>query len=842
MRARFTALLLCGLAATLLAAPPAPPGPDAYNVQLRYAINAIGNERLEQYRDFRAALKKAGFTRDAREEEDAGQEAADPNVTRMTGTIAADQVADLRKVRWVRTILLWPAKTKLPAKDTRVRVDIALTASYERDFQRKLARQTADALKKAGFVEAVVYDHAGFTRLVGSVPGDSLGKLLDDVRLLVPRDERPSPFSLASPVRVVIAQPTWPVPSGEKKLPDVPRGQEKFSPDLRPLLGSDAKQRLEVILGTVPRDDAWMRRLREAGATVEGRTGQLVTVLASPKAAAKKLADLPEVAALRLPRRGTQAPLVPGTAAPAGWEALKASGVTSLHALGQRGKGARIVLIADDFAGWRDLKGDVKLIDLTAARSKDVLPDPYRGDRAEGHGTSCARAILKAAPEASLTLVRIDAAAPYMLEEVARAINGDRRRSIALEQRFAEQKTDREQLELDRLRLEELRREAISDDDLDEATRRKKREAYKAAQKAFDDAENAYRGRVRRAVALEAALNALKGARIVASALVWPDGHPVDGTSALSRYFDDRPFRAALWFQAAGDTAGQAWAGPFRDADGNGLVEMGDAKRLPKGSWSPELNFLAWRTATGQTSNLPAGARLRLTLQWREAHDPAPLRAGDDPYRAPLSNFRLVVVYQPDPAGRARPADDLDVVTYSVGAPQRLAKALTSGTYEHTVELDVKQPGRYAVYIEGTAAESIHAPGENVPPAMRKRGEVSLRLFVQTLAGNGRAVWSDFATKTASLGMPADARQVITVAAATADGAAQPASAGGSPLGVSLAAKPDALSYDEGAGTAAAASFAAGLAAAAVPRAGGYAAFLEALNDRPGQVLRAPGK
>src|SRR5262249_25291338 len=151
-------------------------------------------------------------------------------------------------------------------------------------------------------------------------------------------------------------------------------------------------------------------------------------------------------------------------------------------------------------------------------------------------------------------------------------------------------------------------------------------------------------------------LKALKGIRVVANSLVWSEGHPVDGSSALSRYFDDRPFGAALWFQAAGDTRGQAWTGMFRDADENGVMEFAAAEqRLPAGSWTRELNSLAWQPLHGKTvRDLPAKTRVRLTLQWREAHDPLPWKTGEDLYRQPLAQLRLVVLYQPDPSGTKR--------------------------------------------------------------------------------------------------------------------------------------------------------------------------------------------
>src|SRR5262249_38044511 len=213
----------------------------------------------------------------------------------------------------------------------------------------------------------------------------------------------------------------------------------------------------------------------------------------------------------------------------------------------------------------------------------------------------------------------------------------------------------------------------------------------------------------------------------------------------------------------------------------------------------PELNFLGWVPATGKAETaLPAGARLRLTLQWREAHDPLPLREGEDVYREPLTKLNLVVVYQPDPEGKTRPADDREGVTGSVGTPVRLTQTLNSATWEHVGELRVARPGRYGVFIEGKLAEGIHAPGEAALPAARKTGEVRPRLFVQTLAGDGRAVWADFKTAAAALGMPADARAVIAVAAADENDRLRPSSAGGPPLGLALAAKPDVLAYDEG--------------------------------------------
>ena len=43
---------------------------------------------------------------------------------------------------------------------------------------------------------------------------------------------------------------------------------------------------------------------------------------------------------------------------------------------------------------------------------------------------------------------------------------------------------------------------------------------------------------------------------------------------------------------------------------------------------------------------LPAGAKLRVTAQWREAHDPEYMKRGEDPYQEPLARrmFESVII------------------------------------------------------------------------------------------------------------------------------------------------------------------------------------------------------
>jgi hypothetical protein len=148
----------------------------------------------------------------------------------------------------------------------------------------------------------------------------------------------------------------------------------------------------------------------------------------------------------------------------------------------------------------------------------------------------------------------------------------------------------------------------------------------------------------------------LKGIQIVANALVWNDGYPLGGLSPLSRWFDDLPLRTGLWFQAGGNTHGQSWTGLYRDIDKSGVMEFADAGTpLPRERWTRELNFLGWQPYEGtRAADLPAGARVRVSMQWREPHDAHYYaRPGEeDLYRRPLASLRLVLLRQRDPQGK----------------------------------------------------------------------------------------------------------------------------------------------------------------------------------------------
>jgi hypothetical protein len=845
-----TGLFLFALAAAQPPPPlvPGPPPPKVYDARITYRIDAYRNERVRQYDEMMRYLAAQGFRREPVEEPDE-TEAENVAHTSLVGTVPADRARNLAAERHVRTVLLVPHGAKLPEKAGLVRADLTLRSGFAPDRQFLLHEQAREVLASLNFREAVGYDHRGFTRLVGAIPADRVDTLMTDLRKTPAGARQGPPFTAAWPLRLSEIRPDLPLPVQRPRPPAVPAGQEKLTADLREVVaakGADVPRRLEVILASGPTEDdrTWRRRLARGvpGIVLEGRVGPVVTVLMQP-AKAPQLAALDDVIVVRLPRAARPGPRSPRGAEERWTPLLETSGLARLFDMRRGGKGVRVALVDSDFGGWEKLVGSklpahTRLVDLTAERSPDLLPEPFAG-KAPGAGTLRAETLARAAPEADLTLIRVDPAAPYMIYQAARAIAGDEAYSISLENRLAQLNAERGVLDQRREDLAAERKRVFSRFE-EEGEAAQKRQEYLKKQQELERDERDFTARLRRYLALVDALRSLKGIRVVASGLVWDEGFPVDGTSALSRYFDDRPFHAALWFQAAGDARGQSWTGPFRDVDGNGVLEFASPEMpLPTGAWTNELDFLGWRSRGQTEADLPAGARLRIAVQWREAHDGHRIRAGEDPYREPLARVRIVVLRQLDPAGARRPADDMEVVAQSSGLPQRLSQTLWGATYEQSVELTVPEAGRYAVRVEGRPPEGTQPRGEPSLADNPRHGEMYLRLFVTTLAGPGRAVWQYYATDAGSVGMPADARQAVTVGAADPRGGRQPYSAGGAPFALDLLAKPDVLAFDDGEGTAEAAAFAAGLVATASASGPSLEGVLPPPAG-PGALLRVP--
>jgi hypothetical protein len=553
-------------------------------------------------------------------------------------------------------------------------------------------------------------------------------------------------------------------------------------------------------------------------------------------------------------------------------DALKASGLLRLHTLGHRGNGIRVAVVDSDFRGWESLQNkqgnrDLRLVDLTAMRNPDLRGDPYPGDpKVPGHGTELARAVILAAPQASVVLVRIGADSPYQLLEIARHINGEEYFSESFLQR-------REQLEKEGLTMEKRQDEVTRErniilnnfgQDEEDIAKRKK---FAELEGKFTADQKAYRERFARFVDLQAALRGLKDINIATSALVWDEGYPLGGSSPVTRYFDDRPFKKTLWFHSAGNTRDQAWNGLFRDEDGNGVMEFVPfGQPLPERRWTPELNFLGWRPyppvpeeerkklVRGVDADLPAKTTIRLSLQWREPHDPEFYRGRGDPYRTPLADLRLVLLRQREPSGKLIAGDDMEVVARTYLQPVRLDHRPSYSVYEQVLEFTIDPAGRYAVRIEGVQPLGIRPPGAATLPVMQLAWELKPRLFVDVVDDpsrqKGRAVFMDFPTEVGAMAFPADSRAVLTVGAVGADGLARSYSTVGPPMNVELLAKPDLLSQDDlllgpGAtgtafGSSQAAAFAAGLAASSYSSGSDRVYFLRALRERGGKQLLVP--
>ena len=584
-------------------------------MQVRYALNGFGKDRVAQYFAMTKFLKNAGFVRTDEPDE---TEPEDPRNLPFNGTIASAKARNLLAERHIQALRLMPQGTNLGAdKAAVVRVTLELPAGYGTERQMLLSDQVRTVLKEIGFKEGAIYNHHGFTRLVGAMPVGQIDVVLNDLRKHPAGATLPPPFSNGPPVRVVEIQPTIPI-LAPRPIVQLPAPElEKISPELRALVvdGDKAKEplRFEVILALTPQveDRGWLSIFRTAApeVAVEGRLGPLVTVF-GPRGQALALAGRPEVVALRL--RRPPRPWFPQVGdKPA---ALASPGV-EVKLQGKIPQGERAAVVDGDFRGWEALReafprAHIHFFDLTRERNSELKQEPYPfPGSGPGQGTHFAELLLRASPTADLTLVCVDPAAPYQLETVARAIYGERPSSIALDSRLTELKRRRDQLDEEQTELS-IERQRVFEDFRVEGEAEQNRKNYRKKQADHNCDEAAYRLALNRFVQLTADLSSLKGIRLVLTGLVWDDGHPVEGASTLSRYFDDRPFRGALWFQYTGDTRGQAWVGMFRDQDGNEVMEFAAPESpLPAGRWTKEVNFLAWQPLKGAAGRRPAGER-----------------------------------------------------------------------------------------------------------------------------------------------------------------------------------------------------------------------------------------
>ncbi len=817
-------LLVLLAASSVQAGFPGPTPPKEYDVEIRYQIFAGRNQRIALFRAMIQYLESIGFQK--RPAPDPHYEEEDTQETRMSGTIASANLGKILTERHVKALLIKPAGFKLREDlEKPVKVLLELASGLPLDRQRVLADQVRGKLASFQFREAIGYDNRDHTRLVGWIPAGYLEMLLKDLRWqpagwFAPATavtDLPEPLKNVSPILIaeVLPEPEGP----PKELPPTAapaKGEEyylKITPELRELAAKEEAPksvRMEVILNYIPAeyDNEWRRELHMSvpGLVLEGQLGPVLTVVGSPKQASA-LAQVPIVSTVRMPRPALYSLQNPENLPQDNQQALQASGLARFHQQGKRGRGIRVAVIDGDFRGYDRFKGKglpagTHYVDLTSDRNYNMEPDPFPGDpQGVGHGTQSALALVLAAPEADLTLIRIDPAAPHQLIAAARLITGEPYRPEGIRQRDDELTFENSQLRKRREKLLLERKEVLDNFGQEEGQDIiEKRNDYFKKQAELDADERAYQRRLERFTQLLRDQRALNGIHVVACSLVWNEDYPLGGRSLLSRFFDQGP--APLWFEAAGNTREQSWAGRFQDVDGNGVMEFASPDTsLRPDRWTRELNFLAWRPfGKDRAAELPGNAKIRLSIQWQEVHDPEFSRAGEDAYRQPLAKLGLVILRQRDPAGKKLPADDMEMVVRSEGLAQRIQNQANAATYEHTVEFAVDSPGRYAVRVEGRVSPGTKPADAPTLPALQRNWELKPRIFVEVVDEAsrliGRPVFLDYLSNEGTLGVPSDAHGVITVGAADSTGKPEVYSALGPPLNLELLTKPDLLAFD----------------------------------------------
>jgi hypothetical protein len=876
-------VVLLALASSAEAQVAYPPRPENYDVHFRYRIHANRDERIRQFRELEQFLKGVGFVPAARE--DADLDAFDPTAERMDGAMPSANAVRLFEDPRILTALFVPAGRKFPDDPTTpVQVRIILSGGLAPAQQRLLHEQVARHLGLMDFRQGVGYDTLDYRLLRGSIPAGQLFTLLKDLRNqpsgwfapAVPPETLPLPMRNVLPVRLVEVLPDLPAGAAEPPPPAPPAPppagapappSPKLSPELVALLADAAAQdrplRVDLLLENEPREgwrDARFRaRTAATGVSVEGLVGLVATVRVAHGRDVARLAELPMVRSVRLPRAGseTAVPLA-GAAAPEPADVLASSRVAELHRIGYRGQGMRVAVVASEFPGvlgmtGKQLPAGTRLVDLTAELNPDLLPNPADPNR-PGVGTVAALAVHAAAPAAEVVLVRIDPTAFHQLMTVARAAAGDPSYSEAMQSRSQELILQAESLTARRTVVTEQYQRAFATLS-DEPAAVKARQDARAALDQLAADERTYNTAVGRFSALKAAVDSLRGTAVVVNTLVWDTGFPQDGLSALSRLLEarylprpvssaihaDREPAVPIWVQAASTAVGQVWAGPFRDADDNGAVEFVPPETpLPKGRWTRELNFLGFEPAGGQVAaTLPAGLKLRFTVEWREPRIEAGVYT-----REPSFPFTLRLLRQLDPAGKTVASDELVEVARSVGMPARLLETAESGVYEQTLEVTVPADGVYALRLEGGSVL------EDLLPALRRGAEITPRVVVQAgdsaSAAKGRAVFQTFPTIAAGVGIAGDSPAAVAVGILGPNGEAVGTLTGAGP-GVALRTKPDllapgAMATDQGgaSGSAVAAAYVAG-AAASLRSAGVRVADMQrSLGLNPGRPLALP--
>ncbi len=889
-----------------------PKPPETYDVEFRYRIRADRNERIRQFEAMSKFLAKIGFKETPYDDMDLA--IFNPDAERMIGKIAGDKGRALLRDSHIQTVLLVPDGFKAPEDvNGRVKVLIQINSGFSLERQRLFGLQIMEILAKFGFKESLAYDHRRYTLLRGTMPFVKVRDLLKDLRTLpsgwflpaVLEQNLPEPLKQLLPIRLIEVLSEEGVPEPVKPVEPLPPPEQatdrKLSTEVRRILQKEdakiAPLRVELLYAQpIPPGDDWrdiVRRLAP-GCAVEGKLYNIVTLTLPQAQQASTLALLPDVISVRLPRAAFVTPIIEGPKEkepePKTKEArqiapgiqqvsmlqqpnpLQLTKLDQLHAIGRRGTGVRVAIIDTDFTGWerfvgKELPKTTHYVDLTPERNSDIKPEPtYTPANMIGHGTHCALAVRYAAPDANIALVRVAADAPYQIVTAFQYMLGDPVQPVSFFIRREELNAETQLLRTERIKANEQYRRAFDNFDDDEPANQARRNA-KAALAELDKIENLLIQKTNRLTKMELDLIDLKGVQIVCNMLGWNSGLALESGSGLSQFLDGRMLRPRLpvpvnqaktpklpmWVQPSGDTRGQSWVGRFFDADGNGLMEFDLPGSAPKkGRWTPELNFLAFQPDHGvATGDLPANARVRITMQWREPHDP---EISEIEYRQPNALLGLTLFRQRDPTGDKLATDEMELIARSEADPERLHKVPHFGVYEQSIELTLPAGGHYAIQVEGRVPNSTRPGGVALIPALLTDIELRPRIFLEVLDGptqaRGRLVFGDYDVQLGGVAIPSEARSVMGVGALHLSKRPEPFSALGAGPNSEMMLKPDVLVYDQvnvpgvgmgpAKGTYLSAAFAAGMSASLVSGGAPTTGLLRSLRIEPGYIFEIP--
>src|SRR5262249_11191878 len=121
--------------------------------------------------------------------------------------------------------------------------------------------------------------------------------------------------------------------------------------------------------------------------------------------------------------------------------------------------------------------------------------------------------------------------------------------------------------------------------------------------------------------------------------------------------------------------------------------------------------------------------------------------------------------------------------------------------YEQVVEFIVPAAGRFALRVEGQVHPGSRPITAPTLAGIEKNWELQPRVFVDVVDEPsrlaGRPVWLDYVTDLGTMGVPSDARGLITVGAADKSGRPEAFSSPGPPPQLELLVKPDILTSDQ---------------------------------------------